>query len=68
MGRKRKYHTDKERREAQRKWQMDHYQRNKEEIKEKARQKYREKKEKSYMKKKHPLCMENLIFNIKGYE
>jgi hypothetical protein len=33
MGRKRKYHTEKERREAQRKWQMDHYQRNKEEIK-----------------------------------
>ena len=32
MGRKRKYHTEKERREAQRKWQMEHYQRNKEEI------------------------------------
>ena len=29
MGRKRKYHTEKERREAQRKWQMEHYQRNK---------------------------------------
>ena len=44
MGRKRKYHTEKERREAQRKWQMDHYQRNKEEIKQKARERYREKK------------------------
>ena len=52
MGRKRKYHTEKERREAQRKWQMDHYQRNKEEIKEKARQKYREKKRKELYEKK----------------
>ena len=33
MGRKRKYHTEKERREAQRKWQMEHYLRNKEKIK-----------------------------------
>tara|TARA_B100000497_G_scaffold103854_1_gene119207 strand:+ start:240 stop:428 length:189 start_codon:yes stop_codon:yes gene_type:complete len=52
VGRKRKYHTDKERRDAQRKWQMDHYQRNKEEIKEKARQKYREKKRKELYEKK----------------
>ena len=52
MGRKRKYKTEKERREAQRKWQMDHYQRNKEEIKEKARQKYREKKRKELYEKK----------------
>ena len=44
MDRKRKYHTDKERREAQRKWQMEHYLRNKEEIKQKARDKYREQK------------------------
>ena len=36
MGRKRKYHTEKERREAQRKWQMEHYQRNKDEIKNKS--------------------------------
>ena len=35
MGRKRKYNTEKERRDAQRKWQMDHYLRNKEKIKEK---------------------------------
>ena len=33
MGRKRKYHTEKERQEAQRKWQMEHYLRNKEQIK-----------------------------------
>ena len=52
MGRKRKYHTDKEKREAQRKWQMDHYLRNKEEIKEKARQRYREQKRKDIYEKK----------------
>ena len=49
MGRKRKYHTDKERRDAQRKWQMEHYLRNKEEIKEKARQRYREQKRKDIL-------------------
>ena len=52
MGRKRKYHTEKERQEAQRKWQMDHYLRNKEKIKEKARQKYREKKRNELYEKK----------------
>ena len=52
MGRKRKYNTEKERREAQRKWQMDHYQRNKEEIKQKARDKYREKKRSELYEKK----------------
>ena len=52
VGRKRKYHTDKERREAQRKWQMEHYLRNKEEIKEKARQRYREQKRKDIYEKK----------------
>ena len=44
MGRKRKYHTEKERREAQRKWQMDHYERNKERILKKAKERYRLKK------------------------
>ena len=52
MGRKRKYHTEKERREAQRKWQMDHYKRNSEEIKAKARQKYRDRKRKEFYDKK----------------
>ena len=52
MGRKRKYHTEKERREAQRKWQMEHYKRNSEEIKAKARKKYREKKRKEFYDKK----------------
>ena len=28
MGRKKKYFTEKERRDAQRKWQMEHYKRN----------------------------------------
>ena len=52
MGRKRKYHTENERQEAQRKWQMDHYLRNKEKIKEKARQKYRQKKKNELYEKK----------------
>ena len=53
MGRKRKYHTEKQRRDAQRRWQMEHYQRNKEDIKQKAKERYREKKEKNYMKKSY---------------
>ena len=52
MGRKRKYHTEKERRDAQRKWQMEHYLRNKEKIKQKARDKYRERKRKELYEKK----------------
>ena len=52
MGRKRKYHTEKERREAQRKWQMEHYLRNKEDIKQKAREKYRQKKRNELYEKK----------------
>ena len=52
MGRKRKYHTEKERRDAQRKWQMEHYLRNKEEIKQKAKERYRSKKRKELYEKK----------------
>ena len=52
MGSKRKYHSEKERRDAQRKWQMEHYKRNAEEIKAKARQKYREQKRKEFYDKK----------------
>ena len=52
MGRKRKYHTEKERRDAQRKWQMEHYLRNKEEIKQKAKERYRKKKRKELYEKK----------------
>jgi|TARA_Y100000310_G_scaffold9676_1_gene10384 hypothetical protein len=44
MGRKRKYFTAKEKKEAQRKWQMEHYERNKEVILKKMKEKYRLKK------------------------
>ena len=44
MGRKRKYNTEEERRDAQRKWQMEHYQRNKDKILKKARDNYKKKK------------------------
>ena len=44
MGRKKKYNTDKEKKEAQRKWQMDHYERNKAKILRKAKERYRFKK------------------------
>jgi len=44
MGRKKKYHTEEERLEAQRKWQMDHYERNKAKILKKAKERYRLKK------------------------
>ena len=60
VGRKRKYHTEKERRNAQRKWQMEHYLRNKEEIKQKAREKYREKKRKELYEKKVSSLYEEL--------
>ena len=52
MGRKRKYHTEKQRRDAQRRWQMEHYQINKEDIKQKAKERYREKKRKELYEKK----------------
>ena len=44
MGRKKIYHTEEERIEAQRKWQMDHYERNKSKILRKAKERYRLKK------------------------
>jgi|TARA_Y100000992_G_C20980772_1_gene357205 hypothetical protein len=44
MGRKKKYYTEDEKREAQRKWQMDHYERNKARILKKAKERYRLKK------------------------
>ena len=52
MGRKRKYHTEKQRRDAQRRWQMEHYQRNKDDIKQKAKERYREKKRKELYERK----------------
>ena len=44
MGRKKIYYTKEEKLEAQRKWQMDHYERNKEDILRKAKERYRLKK------------------------
>ena len=44
MGRKKIYYTEEERLEAQRKWQMDHYERNKSKILKKAKERYRLKK------------------------
>ena len=44
MGRKKIYNTEEERLEAQRKWQMDHYDRNKAKILKKAKERYRLKK------------------------
>lgn len=44
MGRKLKYKSDAERRKAQRKWQAEHYERNKSEILRKARETYQRKK------------------------
>jgi hypothetical protein len=41
MGRKKIYKTKKERKEAQLKWQREHYERNKEELKLQARKRYR---------------------------
>ena len=41
MGRKKIYKTKKERKEAQLKWQREHYERNKEEIRLQARKRYR---------------------------
>ena len=52
MGRKRKYFSDKEKRDAQKKWQMERYIRHAEEIKAKARQRYRDKKRKEFYDKK----------------
>ena len=44
MGRKRIYNTKEEKLEAQRKWQMDHYERSKAKILRKAKERYRLKK------------------------
>ena len=44
MGRKKKYYTKEEKLEAQRKWQMDHYERNKAKIRQKAKERDRLKK------------------------
>ena len=56
MGRKKLYNTKEEKLEAQRKWQMDHYERNKAKILKKAKERYRLKKlEGQRMKKRRNL-------------
>ena len=45
MGRKRKYNTESEKREAQRKWSMDYYYKNRAILQAKARERYRRKKQ-----------------------
>ena len=44
MGRKKKYITEEEKLKAQKRWYMEHYERNKEVIKEKNRKRYHAKK------------------------
>ena len=44
MGRKRKYYTEVEKKEAQLKWQREHYERNKKRLRKKAREHYHAKK------------------------
>ena len=44
MGRKRKNNSEEERKDAQRKWQMEHYERNKDKILQKAKDTYKKKK------------------------
>ena len=45
MGRKRKYSSEREKKEAQRKWSMDYYYRNRAVLQAKARERYRRKKQ-----------------------
>ena len=45
MGRIRKYFTKNQQKEAQRKWQMEHYERNKEALRKVARDRYRKKRQ-----------------------
>ena len=60
MGRKIKYKTKKEKQEAQERWQMEHYIRNADKIKSKARARYRETKRKEFYDKKVHDMYENL--------
>ena len=45
MGRKRKYSSEREKKEAQRKWSMEYYHRNRAVLQAKARERYRRKKQ-----------------------
>ena len=43
MGRKRKYFTIEEQHDAQKRWQMEHYERNREKLQKLARERYKKK-------------------------
>jgi hypothetical protein len=45
VGRKLKYKTEDEKQDAQRRWQMEHYYRNKEKLRKVARERYRKKRQ-----------------------
>ena len=45
MGRKRKYNTESEKKEAQRRWSMEYYERNRTTLQAKARERYRRKRQ-----------------------
>ena len=45
MGRRRKYNTETERKEAQRKWSMAYYKKNRAVLQAKARERYRKKRQ-----------------------
>ena len=45
MGRKRKYFTPDEQHDAQKRWQMEHYERNKEKLRKLARERYKKKRQ-----------------------
>ena len=45
MGRNRKYNSEEEKREAQKKWSMEYYHRNRASLQAKARARYRKKKQ-----------------------
>jgi|TARA_B100001094_G_scaffold81932_1_gene78143 hypothetical protein len=45
MGRKRKYISEKDKKEAQRRWSMEYYERNRTTLQAKARERYRRKRQ-----------------------
>ena len=60
MGRKRKYFTKEDKKKAQRRWQMEHYMRNRESILANAKQKYRDKKSQEFYDKKVQLLYRDM--------
>jgi len=52
MGRKRKYTSEQQRKEAQRKWSMEYYHKNRAVLQAKARERYRKKKQMEIKEKK----------------